>query len=652
MQGSLMWDVFISHASEDKDSVARPLAGALRSFGLRVWYDEFSLGIGDSLRRSIDAGLAQSDFGIVILSHDFFKKEWAQAELDGLIARQRKGRKVVLPVWHGLSTDELRQYSPTLADLVAVDTRVGISETAKRLFAAICDERVGQTPHVQMDQNNLDKSHSVVAAYTQALIAEIQNNLVLELYEKSHYEDLCITPLVQAVDPLGRFADVHDVCQVVSIGRCAILGDPGSGKTTALRLLALDLLRRSPLLEIPVYLPLAAFEHSASKMPLSFSDFIDTEISLLGCESLERLASAAHAEPVLLLDGWDEVGEESQQSIKRYLNRNEIRFVVTTRPEAQRTLPSVDRFEMYPLTVERMREFIKLRIKDAKQSDDLLSWISGSPQMLDLARNPLNLSILGIVFLEEGEVSRLTKTKLFERAFQAILEQHHKVHLHPYQNSFIEGDDLSLRIDDILGALAYQTVRHGDGRFFSVRELRLACVGILDKVPGDFHAILAGRLGIIRDRRSGRFEFFHAWYQEFLAARYIVNTGKNTVAEFEHPKLASSLAFAVGLLDSADDARGLLEQVSIQDVFNYCRAISEGAFSERDIEKLLDRAIVFGENHQPRLPVRVELARALANAGPGAIRALTQICKSEARSVELYRLLGEKRLHAHSFEKL
>ncbi len=480
--------------------------------------------------------------------------------------------------------------------------------------------------------HDVHKCDDVVASYTQALIAEIQNNLVLELYERSHYEDLCITPLVQAVDPLGRFADIHDVSQVISLGRCTILGDPGSGKTTALRLLALDLLRRSPLLEFPVYLPLAAFEHSANKDCAEFSDFIDSEISLLGCESLARLRSASHAEPVLLLDGWDEIGEASQQAIKRYLNKTQARFVLTTRPEAQRTLPSVDRFEMYPLTVERMREFIKLRIKDSKQADDLLSWISDNPQVHSLARNPLNLSILGIVFLEQGAVSRLTKTRLFERAFEAILEQHHKLHLRAHHNSFAEGGDLSLHIDDVLGALAYQTARNGDGRFFSTKELWSACAGIVDKIPSDFPAILSGRLGIIRDRRSGRFEFFHTWYQEFLAARYIVDFGKNLVAEFEDPRLGTSLAFTVGLLDNADAARDLLDRVSIKDVFNFCRAISEGAFSQRDIGRLLDRAITFGENHRPPLPVRVEVARALANAGPGTIPALTDTAKSEARS--------------------
>lgn len=69
------YDVFISHASEDKDCVVRPLAHALRIKGLNVWYDEFELKIGDSLRRKIDQGLSRSRFGIVVISRSFIKKD-------------------------------------------------------------------------------------------------------------------------------------------------------------------------------------------------------------------------------------------------------------------------------------------------------------------------------------------------------------------------------------------------------------------------------------------------------------------------------------------------------------------------------------------------------------------------------------------------
>lgn len=130
------WDVFISHAWEDKESLARPLAKALEEAGLRVWYDEFALDVGDSLRRSIDRGLANSKYGIVILSLSFFKKEWPQKELDGLVARESHGEKVILPVWHNLTADEVRQYSPMLADRLAVSSSRGLEYVVAELLRA------------------------------------------------------------------------------------------------------------------------------------------------------------------------------------------------------------------------------------------------------------------------------------------------------------------------------------------------------------------------------------------------------------------------------------------------------------------------------------------------------------------------------------
>ena len=113
---------FISHASEDKDGFVRQLAEALQSKGASVWYDEFTLKVGDSLRREIDRGLVNSRFGVVVLSEAFFKKEWPQKELDGLVALEAQGLSRILPIWHKVSVDEVAHYSPTLADKVALNT--------------------------------------------------------------------------------------------------------------------------------------------------------------------------------------------------------------------------------------------------------------------------------------------------------------------------------------------------------------------------------------------------------------------------------------------------------------------------------------------------------------------------------------------------
>lgn len=116
------FDVFISHASEDKKDVAKPLAELLIENKVKVWLDEFELTIGDSLRRKIDYGLSNSRYGIVILSESFFKKEWPQKELDGLVAKESDGEKVILPIWHKVTKNEVLQFSPILADKKALNT--------------------------------------------------------------------------------------------------------------------------------------------------------------------------------------------------------------------------------------------------------------------------------------------------------------------------------------------------------------------------------------------------------------------------------------------------------------------------------------------------------------------------------------------------
>jgi len=134
---SAEYDVFISHASEDKDGIVRPLAELLRNKEFDVWYDEFQLRVGDSLRRSIDQGLAKSRFGIVVLSPAFFAKNWPQYELDGLVQKEMEGSKVILPVWHKVTKAEVIGYSPSLADKLALNTATATLEEMASQIAEV-----------------------------------------------------------------------------------------------------------------------------------------------------------------------------------------------------------------------------------------------------------------------------------------------------------------------------------------------------------------------------------------------------------------------------------------------------------------------------------------------------------------------------------
>ncbi len=146
------WDVFISHASEDKEAVAEPLSRALMKAGVSVWYDRFSLRVGQSLMASIDLGLRNSKFGIVILSQAFFKKDWPQRELHALAQKQSLERTVILPIWHDVTLEEVRDHFLLIADVVALKWSDGIEAVVDRLLEVITGGTVRKTLTSHDDQ--------------------------------------------------------------------------------------------------------------------------------------------------------------------------------------------------------------------------------------------------------------------------------------------------------------------------------------------------------------------------------------------------------------------------------------------------------------------------------------------------------------------
>lgn len=133
------YDFFISHASEDKDDIARPLKDSLERLGATVWFDELNIKVGQSIRREIEKGLSTCSFGVVILSENFFRKNWTQMELDALFARKvESGRDLILPIWHKVTKDQVTAASPFLAGVLALNSSVmTVDEIAHELHLLI-----------------------------------------------------------------------------------------------------------------------------------------------------------------------------------------------------------------------------------------------------------------------------------------------------------------------------------------------------------------------------------------------------------------------------------------------------------------------------------------------------------------------------------
>ena len=127
--------VFISHASEIKDSVVRELASLLAE-SVKVWYDEYSIEPGGSIFELVNKGLSNCEFGVVVLSKDFFEKKWTQAELAGLFGREDFGTKII-PVWHEVGYQEVSCFSPILADRKAITTEGGLQPVVEFILRGI-----------------------------------------------------------------------------------------------------------------------------------------------------------------------------------------------------------------------------------------------------------------------------------------------------------------------------------------------------------------------------------------------------------------------------------------------------------------------------------------------------------------------------------
>jgi hypothetical protein len=139
-------DVFVCHASEDKADFADELASKAREAGLNVWYDDFRIQWGDSLRQKIDRGLSGSYFGVVILSSNFFAKQWTQYELDALVQKEMAGVGRILPIWHKVTLDEVRKYSPSIAGRLALNTMLVTTDDIVEKLVEMRDQLKGDVP--------------------------------------------------------------------------------------------------------------------------------------------------------------------------------------------------------------------------------------------------------------------------------------------------------------------------------------------------------------------------------------------------------------------------------------------------------------------------------------------------------------------------
>jgi hypothetical protein len=134
-------DVFLSHASEEKATIARPLAGALERHGLRVWFDLEEVAVGDSLPQVLREGLEKTPYAIVVLSERYLSKRWTMMELAALLELRQLPGRLILPVLHGITQKDVESQIPDAAELVSIPADDNWPSLVIRLVDAIRRKR-------------------------------------------------------------------------------------------------------------------------------------------------------------------------------------------------------------------------------------------------------------------------------------------------------------------------------------------------------------------------------------------------------------------------------------------------------------------------------------------------------------------------------
>jgi hypothetical protein len=135
----MQYDIFICHASEDKKDFVDAFAEGLRKAGLKVWYDAFTLQVGDSLRDKLEEGIKNANYVAVILSKALFEtKGWARNELDGILARaSADGKPIILPIWHKVDYQDVVNFSSMLTGRFAIQTKEGIQSVIDKVLLKV-----------------------------------------------------------------------------------------------------------------------------------------------------------------------------------------------------------------------------------------------------------------------------------------------------------------------------------------------------------------------------------------------------------------------------------------------------------------------------------------------------------------------------------
>lgn len=127
---------FLSYASEETE-LASKLVQGFSSKGIKIWYAPIELKVGDKVLDSIERGMKESEYAILLISNNYLNKGWTKYEMDVLIRENIEKDRKILPIWHEVTKEQVEEKISGLAGIFALNSAIGAENLVGKLVEAM-----------------------------------------------------------------------------------------------------------------------------------------------------------------------------------------------------------------------------------------------------------------------------------------------------------------------------------------------------------------------------------------------------------------------------------------------------------------------------------------------------------------------------------